>query len=68
MTVENDSGQGVNSTFNTWAAPLYQVSKLRTISTDYLRTLRAEMLHVVGRLDDELKQREHEVSAHNGRG
>ncbi len=60
MSVELDSGQGVNQSFNEWAVQLYHVSILRTISTDYLRTLRAEMLHVIGRIDDELKQRRRE--------
>lgn len=53
-----DAGQGVNHSFNQWAAQLYHVTILRAISTDYLRTLRAEMLHVIGRIDDELKLRE----------
>lgn len=61
MSVETDSGQGVNSSFNEWAVQVYHVSILRTISTDYLRTLRAEMLHVIGRIDDELKRRAREI-------
>lgn len=61
MSVELDAGQGVNKSFNEWAVQLYHVSILRAISTDYLRTLRAEMLHVIGRIDDELKQRQRET-------
>lgn len=57
MILENETGQGVNRSFNEWAVQVYHVSILRTISTDYLRTLRSEMLHVIGRIDDELKRR-----------
>ena len=61
MIVEIDSGQGVNRSFKEWAVQLYNASILRTISTDYLSTLRSEMLHVIGRIDDELKQRPRKV-------
>ncbi len=57
MIAENESGKGVYSSFNEWAAQLYHVRIIRNISTDYLRTLRAEMLHVIGQIDNELKGR-----------
>jgi hypothetical protein len=62
MNTKNDWGQGVCSSFNTWAAQVYNLSILKTISTDYLRTLRSEMLQTIGRIDDELRQREHSRS------
>jgi hypothetical protein len=60
MITETESGKGVNRSFNEWAVQLYHVNIVRTIHTDYLRTLRAEMLHVISRIDDELKQRQRE--------
>jgi hypothetical protein len=62
VNTKNDWGEGVRSSFNEWAAQVYDVSILRTISTDYLRILRSEMLHAIGRIDDELRQREHRHS------
>lgn len=62
MNTENDWGLGVRSSFNAWAEQIYNVRILRTMSTDHLRTLRSEMLRVIGRIDDELRQREHSHS------
>lgn len=59
MNTKNDWGEGVRSSFNEWAAQVYDVSILRSISSDYLRILRSEMLHAIGRIDDELRRREH---------
>ena len=57
MIAENETGKGVYNSFNEWAAQLYHARIIRTISTDYLRTLRSEMLHVIGQIDNELKER-----------
>jgi hypothetical protein len=62
VNVNKDWGQRVRSSFNEWAAQVYDVGILRTISTDYLRTLRSEMLQAIGRIDDEMRRREHSHS------
>ncbi len=58
MLTDNESGKGVYSSFGEWAAQLYQLRIIRMISTDYLRALRSEMLHVIGQIDNELKERD----------
>lgn len=62
MNAKNDWGQELCSSFNTWAAQVHDLSILKTTSTDYLRTLRSEMLQTIGRIDDEIRQREHSRS------
>ncbi len=62
MSVYEDWGQGLRNSFDEWAAQVYDARILRTISTDYLRILRSEMLHAIGRIDDEMRRREHEHS------
>jgi hypothetical protein len=58
MTIENDRGKSVRSLFNAWAATVYPATRVVTIGTSCLRTLRQEMLCVISRIDDELKRRE----------
>ncbi len=58
MTTKNDRGKGVGSSFNAWAARVYPATRVVTIGTSGLRTLRREMLCVVDRIDAELKRRE----------
>lgn len=57
MITENEEGRGVYNSFNEWAAQVYHIRIIHKISTDYLRTLRSEMLHVIGQIDNELKER-----------
>jgi hypothetical protein len=58
MTGENETEKGVCTSFNEWAVQLYHFGIVRNIGTDHLRDLRSEMLHVIGRIDDELEQRD----------
>ena len=58
MTVENDSGKGVGSSFNAWAARFYPATRIVSIGTGCLRALRLEMVGVISRIDDELNRRD----------
>lgn len=55
---EDDHGRGVGRSFEGWAARIYPTSQVVTIGTRSLRTIRLGMLHVVDRIDDELKRRD----------
>jgi hypothetical protein len=58
MIGENNRGKGVRISFKAWAARVYPATRVVTIGTSGLRTLRQEMLCVIDRIDDELKRRE----------
>ncbi len=58
MIGENSRGKGVGSSFKVWAARVYPATRVVTIGTSSLRTLRRELLCVVERIDAELKRRE----------
>lgn len=54
----NGLGKGVGGSFKVWAARVYPATRVVTIGTSGLRTLRQELLCIVDRIDAELKRRE----------
>jgi len=58
MNSEHRQTKGVGYSFDAWAARIYPGHIVVNKSTRYLQTLRAKMLCVIGRIDDELSRRD----------
>ncbi len=58
MNSERGQTRGVGYSFDAWAASIYPGQIVVHKSTRYLQILRAKMLCVIGRIDDELSRRD----------
>lgn len=58
MSAQLKRSTGVGHSFMSWATRIYPTHLVVSNSTNYLRVLRLRMVHIIGRIDDELKRRE----------